>query len=289
MPGHEPILPGSPGWRVEAERQGALLTAIHYRQTDLPPGWHSPAGAAGARPSLQAYQGQAGATALRALAAVFPVLAQVVGDAGFAMLAHGLWQSAPPLRGDLACWGADLAALIGSRRELDEVPYLADLARLEWQIHGTLRAGDGAAGLDSLHVLGEHDPEQLGLRFQPGCALLRSAYPVATIWEVHQADGPAADASGAEDRLAPARRALALGLGENVWIHRRGWRLALTRLSPAEADLSADLLAGASLGSALQRCDPALFEPWLRRAVQQDWLAAVHRIEDDPPMSGCYP
>ena len=69
---------------------------------------------------MLAYLTNRGALAARVLAATYPVLAQLVGDESFASLARHFWRQAPPLRGDLKRWGAELADF------LDASPLLAD-------------------------------------------------------------------------------------------------------------------------------------------------------------------
>ena len=65
--------------------------------------------------------------------------------------------------------------------------YLPDVAALEWACHCAYFADD-AAKLD-FGRLTQIPPEQypdLILRTHPACHLVRSSYPIAAIWQVHQ-------------------------------------------------------------------------------------------------------
>jgi hypothetical protein len=140
----------------EAQRQAALLLAIHAGALELPEGWRA-RGRFTQQQGLLAYQRNAAAIALRALQQSYPVLAELVGDEGFAALAQGLWGAEPPEHGDLGTWGHGLADFIAQRPELAQEPYLADGARLDWQVHQAQRAPDDVGEVVGLQLLAESD------------------------------------------------------------------------------------------------------------------------------------
>ena len=215
---------------------------------------------------LQAYTANAGAAAERALAAAFPTVAPLLGEEPFAALARAFWQARPPVRGDLAEWGAELPAFIADSEQLADEPYLADVARLDWAVHAAERAADGPATPQGLERLADTDPSALRLVFQPGSALRVSRFPVVAIRVAH--------ASSASDRFEPVRAALAAGRGEVAWVWRQGWRARVRALAPADAAFNAALLAGSTLGAALDAAaDDFDFGVWLTAAIQQGWLA----------------
>ena len=250
----------------EAARQQALLRALWRDAPDAAlTGWLREPARAGA--GLQAYRANAGAHAERALAAAYPTLQQLLGEASFAGLARAHWQADPPRRGDLAQWGAGLAAFIADDAQLAAEPYLADMARLDWAVHEAERAAD-AQDVHGLPLLAEVDPQRLRLRLQPGTALIVSAYPIATIWLAHRSDG--------DDAFATACAALAARQAESALVHRRGWRATVRALPPAEARFTRALLRAQSLAAALQAGGSDFaFEPWLIAALQGGAIAAV--------------
>ncbi|MGH6626932.1 MAG: HvfC/BufC family peptide modification chaperone, partial [Burkholderiaceae bacterium] len=85
---------------------------------------------------LNAYQANGHAVAGCSLRAAYPVLAQLLGEDSFEALACALWHARPPARGDLALWGEDLASFVAASAQLADEPYLADVARVEWALHG---------------------------------------------------------------------------------------------------------------------------------------------------------
>jgi len=251
----------------ERERQQALLRTLWRDEAaDALRGWLATPPERFER-GLLAYTANAGAAAERALGAAFPTVAQLVGEDSFGALARAFWQARPPLRGDLAQWGAELPAFIADSEQLAAEPYLADVARLDWAVHLAEGAPDVPATPQGLQHLAEADPSALQLRLRPGSALLASAFPVATIWQAHR--------SHAAGRFEPVRAALAAGHGEQALVWRAGWRAAVCTLSDADAAFTAALLAGRSLGAALEAASGFDFAAWLTVALQQGWLAGV--------------
>jgi Putative DNA-binding domain len=262
----------------EGRRQRALLQALRAQWMDA---WPLAAaalpGRRGAPPDrfagLRVYRANAQAVAQRALAAAYPVLARLVGDETMAALARDLWREHPPTRGDLGWFGAELAGWIKGVAELADLPYLADMARLEWAVHRAHAAADPADAPPDLSALGGAHPENLHIGFVAGHALLASPWPVLTLWQAHQVP-----VNVAPD-LVPARMALAEGRHETAWVWRRGHRVELAALATDEQAFHEAVLAGATLGQALQAAVASHpdfdFERWLTRALREGWLAAI--------------
>ncbi len=264
---------------AELARQRALLDALRTATpTGLPIAAIALRAHASAQPAdrlagLQAYRANAQAIAERALSAAYPVLARLVGEETMAALARDLWRDHPPTRGDLAWFGAELADQLAVIPELADVPYLADVARLEWAVHRAHTAADPQDGAPDLQPLANEDPDALHVCFVDGSACVASTWPVLTVWRAHQVP------SDADPDLGPARQALAAGQGEAAWVWRRGHRVDVAELTPAECAFNQDLLAGQALGPALASVSAGhpdfSFEHWLLRALREGWLAGL--------------
>ena len=112
---------------------------------------------------LQAYRGNAHALAERALAAAFPVTAQLLGEENFNALSRAFWHTHPPERGDMGWWGEALPEFMAGATQLQDEPYLADVGRVEWALHRAAFAADVPADHASLSLLLECDPGELRL------------------------------------------------------------------------------------------------------------------------------
>lgn len=253
---------------LEARRQQQLLRVLWRDSPDAAlQGWLRDAPVRAAR-GLAAYRANGEALAARALAAAFPTVAQLMGDDSFARLARAHWRAQAPVCGDMAAYGADLPEAIAAQPQLADEPYLADSARLDWAVHRAESAADAEGAPEGLALLAEADPAMLTLRWRPGTRVLRSRWPVGSIWRAHR--------SQAADRFAPVREALAQQRGEAVLVWRDAWRARVDPLDDGVADFMLAVQAGHSLAVALDAAGPNFnFEPWLLQALQQGWLAAV--------------
>lgn len=175
-----------------------------------------------------------------ALRDVYPVLLRLVDEPFFDRLARDYATQVPSRSGDLHDYGGELGAFLEQVPAARDLPYLADTARLEWAVHRSFHARH-ALPLEPAR-LAAVAPERLpDLRFElhPAAALLRSPYPVLTIWRVNQATW-----SGDQ--------AVDLGQGaEQVLVMRRALEVTLELLSAAEYAMLEALDAGRSLGDAL--------------------------------------
>ncbi|MBS7806080.1 DNA-binding domain-containing protein [Variovorax sp. PCZ-1] len=267
-----------------AAQQTALLDLLHLNTIDLiascadsmPANGHiSLKNSASALRGLRAYRANAQELSVQALQASYPTLQQLLGEENFSHLAQDFWQAMPPVRGDLAQWGGELAAFLSQvpalQALLAEHAYLPDVARVEWALHQAATASDAVLDAESFQRLATQDPAQLRLQFSPGCALLRSAYPVVALVKLH--DARASDLHGA------AREQISNGEAQTALIWRRGFRPMLERTDAASAALIEATLDGHSLSQAL---DAAMaqaadfdFSAWLSISVQTGLLIGV--------------
>lgn len=256
---------------TEAARQQALMAAILQRDDGaaLQP-WMA-LRPAGVTRGLRAYQANAGASAERALAAAFPTVQALVGEDSFAALARAFWHAQPPERGDLAQFGVGLPAFIAASEQLADVPYLADVARLDGQLAEAERAGDAHLAPETLELLSEVDPARLRLVLMPSVAVLASEYPIVSLWKAHQAT----------DDAAEHRQRIDLRQGEHAVVWRTGWRACVETIDAATAAWMHALLNGQSLAAALEAAGSGFaFEAWLVQALQQQWLWRVITDEE---------
>lgn len=214
---------------------------------------------------LKAYRSNAAELAPRTLAVSFPVLLQMLGEGNFGHLARGFWRASPPLRGDLARWGAELAGHIAMLPQLSDEPYLADLARAEWTLHAMATAADSLQDAGSFALLTQRDPAGVTLLLAPA-QCIASSYPIASIITAH-IDG--------EPALEEAGRLLRQGVAQTALAWRQGFRPRLRVALAGEAPFIAALQEGASLADALAAAEELDFNQWLAPAAQSGLLLAA--------------
>jgi hypothetical protein len=224
---------------------------------------------------LMVYQANGHALAERCLRAAYPVIAQLIGIDSFNALARDLWHSEPPRHGDLAQWGDALPAFLAVNEQLAGVPYLADVARVEWALHRAAGAPDAEPDMPSFARLSSEDPEGLTLRLAPGTALITSAWPVVSLVTAHTTGEPT---------LTEAGRRLRDRAGETAVVWRHGWRPCVAACRANVLGLLPALLRGAALTEALgQATDGFDFSDWLTQAVHSGLVLGVADATPQPP------
>ncbi len=266
---------------AESARQQALLVALRSPSADaLPSGVQGPRpGHVQALSGLRAYRANAQAVAHRALVSAYPVLARLLGEEAMSALARDLWREDPPVKGDLAWFGAGMAGWLGQVEAFEDLPYLPDVARLEWTVHRAQVAADPPEAPVDLQLLAG-DPDLVVVQFVTGSAAVVSPWPVFRLWQAHQAE------PDAEPELGEVRAALAAGEGDRAWVWRKGPRVEVAALAAAEHELHRRLLVGEPLGAALagtlEGHPDFSFERWLTRALRERWLAGFAALSTDP-------
>jgi uncharacterized protein (UPF0276 family) len=189
---------------------------------------------------LGIYRANLGAGWTRALGASHPVLRQLVGDAFFGALARAYGRVHPSQDPDLNRFGAGLAAFLEGYAPAAALPYLPDMARLEWLVHDSFYAPDAPDAPDVAATLAGLDPDSFeasGALLHPSLRLYASAWATPALWWAHQPEGPAFP-----QEVARASHALVL---------RPRFRVEVMDSSAAEVAALARLAAGERFGAAL--------------------------------------
>ena len=134
------------------------------------------------------YRANMVAAADKALSAAYPVLRQVVGAEFFHGLAREYQRATPSTSGDLHDFGAAFDTFLARFEHVQDMPWLPDLARLEWAAHRAYGAADAPAwDPASLATVAPDAQPAIRLRWSPGLAVVPSTRPIVRIWTIHQA------------------------------------------------------------------------------------------------------
>lgn len=176
---------------------------------------------------------------VRALAQRFPITAELVGAVFFAGMAREFVLRLPPRSPVLLDYGDELAGFIEGFAPAAELPYLADIARLEAAHSRACHAAD-VAPLDpaTLSNLDSARLPDMVVMLHPAAEIVRSPHPVATIWAMH----------AGETTLAPVTHWVA----EDVLVTRPQLTVSMRLLPPGGAAFLLALGAGVTLASAIE-------------------------------------
>lgn len=129
-----------------------------------------------------------------ALATTFPVVLRLIGAACFGQVAGQFARRHPPRSPCLFEYGRRLPRFLAEQPQLGGLPWLPDLARLEWALNEARHSPDAQVAERRLDPLPLADPDRLVFGFAPCVRFLASPWPVDQIWRVNQ---PANDHLGA--------------------------------------------------------------------------------------------
>ncbi|MEQ1755903.1 MAG: DNA-binding domain-containing protein [Micropepsaceae bacterium] len=118
-----------------------------------------------------------------ALEKTFPAIVSLVDQRFFSYCAHEFIQEHPPRTPCLFEYGESFPEFVAQFPPCRHLPYLGDVAQLEWNIHAVFHAVDGS-GVDVLNIVRPGLPADI--------RLMESSFPVHRIWQAaleHESSG----------------------------------------------------------------------------------------------------
>lgn len=120
-----------------------------------------------------------------ALRDTYPVVHRLVGEDYFGQVAHAYLRTHPSRSADIHTFGAEFGSFLAAQDAVEDLPYLRDVARLEWLAHQAFHAADGEP-LAFAALAGLPYEAYGGLCLLPSVRLMHSEFPVHRIWQVNQ-------------------------------------------------------------------------------------------------------
>ena len=196
-----------------------------------------------------------------ALADVYEAVRFVLGERRFMEMAAAYAASQPSHEYNLSFVGRHLAAWLDQSPLSRTLPFLPDLARLEWLICQAFHAFDEPpAQLGAFATLPMEAWERVRFEFQPSMGLLASAWPIRDIWAARTQPRPSIDID-------------TVNRPQCLLIHRHGVTVACEVMEPDAWALLQRLAGGETLGEACagvaSRKSPGDREPQLARWFAQ--------------------
>ncbi len=190
-------------------------------------------------PRLAVYRNNVVSSLVDALADTFPVVQELVGVEFFRAMTAVFVRWSPPRTRILAQYGHALADFIAAFEPARSVPYLADMARLEFARVQAYHAADAPAVTSETVALALASDERMGelrLSCHSSVAVVRSHYAVVSLWAAHQGQGDI--------------EAVDTDAGEDALVLREGLDVLVLRLPPGAAEFVSAIQRGDDLGNA---------------------------------------
>lgn len=188
---------------------------------------------------IAVYRNTVQASLTDVLAAAYPVVRRIVGEAFFAGLARRYIAAHPPAAPQLSDYGAAMADFIAAAEPLRPLAYLPDVARLEWARGEAYFAADAETlAAQTLAAVPPVDLPDVRWTLHPATRLVISDFPIHRIWQVNQpevAEVPEVD----------------MTVAEAVLVSRARHQVTARKLSAGDAAMLAAMAAGATLAEAV--------------------------------------
>lgn len=184
-----------------------------------------------------------------ALAATFPTVEAVVGHEFFGLLGHDFIARNSLEDPVLSRYGERFPQFVAETQRRHGLPYLADVARLDWALNVAFHAALGRRlSAAELAAWPEESLPELSLRLPAGSSLIESAWPLDLIWQASQ---PGSSIDTVDLAAGPA----------SLLVFRRCEDAAFSVLDPGEAAFVKDLSRGNPLEAAVRHASQvAIFD-----------------------------
>lgn len=218
------------------------------------------------------YRNNVTVSLIEALEAAFPAVRRLVGAEFFKAAARVYARQQPPRSPVMLFYGETFPDFLESFEPAAGVPYLGDVARLEWARLKAYHAEDATAlPIACLAPVPEGEISQVTFTLHPSLTLLRSRFPVASLW--------AATSGASSDHDVDMKR------GEEVAVLRPDADVDLRVLPAGGYVFLQALSAGANLGLAASEaagaCETFDLAAHLAGLFDLGAVAAVHAPGDE--------
>ena len=221
------------------------MCSLLERQRQFAAALRMPAVARENKRSLDIYRRSVRRNYRNALGATYRTVKRLVGVAFFDAAVDAYVTANPSASADLNVYGDRFDRFLGAYPPAANLPYLADVARLEWAIDVVHRAADAPLVPDAvLAALAEVPAAKLTsvrLRIAASVALIESPYPLVRIFDTNR-----------DDYVGDTRVRLEEG-GVRLLVRRTGTDVVFEPLGAAGFTWISSLATGQSLGDGVAR------------------------------------
>ena len=220
--------------------QEAFAAALLDPSAPCPPGLRAWNGSDPVR-RLAVYRNNVVSSLIDALADTFAVTQRLVGDEFFRAMASVFVRQQPPASPILVHYGAAFPAFVAGFAPAALLPYLPDVARLEFARLRALHASEAEPVSEAALTQALADPHALArshLVWHPSLAVIESPHAVVSLWAAHQT---------AED-IVPVE----IDCAEQALVLREGLDVLVIPVGRGTACFTARTLAGETFSAAAE-------------------------------------
>jgi hypothetical protein len=232
-------------------------------------------------PGVQVYHNNFVENGIRALSITFPTLAYLIGEEGFRGLARTFLLEEVKTQFDWADYGANLASFLLQNAHLTELPYLSEVAELDYLLHEVQRSSDKEFNAESFNLLNEADPASLVFDIAPGFRLAKFYFPVKQLHRL--AHDPELAQAGHKQEVFMAELnksmndAINLETPRSIVVWRPEYKAEMLSLTHEEVAVFELLHKKQSIDTIFARFtnEPEALSPWLSEQIVQKRIFGV--------------
>ncbi len=257
-----------------AEIHQAFVSGIYNLESELSPeSFIKPGERLSPEQCLAIYQGSVYGNLCSALADIYPAFVQCVGDDFFQALALRFVKTHPSRSASLDHYGEAFSRFVSTFEPLAALPYVEDLAKLEWSWHLAFHAKNESV-LDprTLNTVPEEAYDDLIFDLSSSARIIKSQFPVREIWQQCLKDKNQStdlESQGQEIELLSGERHLL------VW-RAEGYEIRVDTLSYIEYELLSLINKRKTLGTILAELQSKYSQEDINQtlaySVQQGWF-----------------
>lgn len=180
----------------QTDFRGALLDGAAPRPGGLLDGRGQPAGR-----RYDVYRNNIATSLGEALKTGFPAVVKLLGEENFKSLAAIYLRAEPPESPRMMDYGATFGHFLDGVEPLRKFPYLGDVARLEYALRQSYHAGDATPLPAAALAIAPEALMAARIGLAPSVRLIRSRYPVVSIWAYNMLAGSPKPQGTPEDAL----------------------------------------------------------------------------------------
>lgn len=233
---------------------------------------------------VQVYHNNYVENGIRALSISFPTLVYFIEQANFRALAKAYLLAHPKTQFDWADYGKTLPQFLLSHPIAVKLPYLTEVAELDWLIHELGRCVDKPFDGESFTLISELDLSQLVFEPAPGFNLATFFFPVMPLYRL--ANEPTLALAGPERDAF--MQSLTVTMGQAKHIERAGtimlWRpdykAEMLCLSESEAGIFTQIAKKQSIATVFSHFSdqPQQIPLWLSEQIVKKRIYGVRAI-----------
>ena len=221
--------------------QSAFQNALLDPDRGIPSGLTARSGADLSK-RFAVYRNNVFVSLIDALADSFPVTQSLVGEEFFRAMAREFVRDNLPSSPVLTYYGDEFPNFIDNFSPANSVPYLSDIARLEYSYVVAFHSGDveSCASEQISDLLSDPKSiENLRVTFHSSADLISSKYAVASLWDAHQHE-------------EPNLKSINVSAPESAFVIRTDLEVLVCRIDTATARFIQNLRDGNTLGEAAE-------------------------------------